>query len=277
MARQSRRQDEESLDRWLISYADFITLLFALFVVLYAISKIDEGKYKELGNSLNFAFASLSMGQRVVVDPARLEAQSEQERLLKALVDKRNARLAEQQRKQNEAMQKTVSNLNQAMAPLLKNDLVKVTQNARGIVVDINASALFEQGEAVLQRTAMRTLSAVAKVLEPGTEAIEVEGHTDDIPIFTPQFPSNWELSSARASSVVRLFVEQGVAAERLSAVGLASYRPIVSNDTVEGRTRNRRVTVTIIAPVIERPLSNVEEKVEVKTGEAEAQAPASR
>ncbi len=266
MARLSRRQDEESLDRWLISYADFITLLFAMFVVLYAISKIDEGKYKELGNSLNFAFASLSMGQRVIVDPARLEAQTEQERLLKALVDKRNARLAEQQRKQNEAMQKTVNNLNQAMAPLVKSELVKVTQNARGIVVDINASALFEPGEAALQRTAMHTLSAVAKVLGQGTEAIEVEGHTDDIPIFTPQFPSNWELSSARASSVVRLFVEQGVAAERLSAVGLASYRPIGSNDTVEGRARNRRVTVTIIAPVIEKPVSSIDEKVEVKT-----------
>ena len=277
MARQSRRQDEESLDRWLISYADFITLLFAMFVVLYAISKIDENKYKELGNSLNFAFASLSMGKRVVVDPARPQAQTEEERLLKALVDKRNARLAEQQRKQNEAMQKMVSNLNQAMAPLVKNELVNVTQNARGIVVDINASALFEPGEAALQRTAMRTLSAVAKVLEQGSEAIEVEGHTDDIPIFTPQFPSNWELSSARASSVVRLFVEQGVAAERLSAVGLASYRPIGSNDTVEGRARNRRVTVTILAPVIEKPVSSIEEKVEVKTEDPGAQAPASK
>jgi chemotaxis protein MotB len=188
--------------------------------------------------------------------------QSEQELLLKQLVDKRNARLAEQQRKQNEAMQAMVANLNQVMAPLVKNEQVNVTQTPRGVVIDINASALFEPGEAALQRNAARTLGAVAKVLEEGTQAIEVEGHTDDIPIFTPQFPSNWELSAARASSVVRLFIDQGVVAERLRAEGLASYHPIVSNDTAEGRSRNRRVTVTIIAPVIERPLqSKIEEK----------------
>ena len=261
MARKARRQDEENHDRWLISYADFITLLFAMFVVLYAMSRVDEGKYKVLGNSLNFAFGSVSLG--IPASPSQQPvALSEQELLLKSLVDKRNARLAEQQRKQNEAMQAMVANLNQVMAPLVKNDQVSVTQTPRGVVVDINASALFEPGEAALQRNAARTLGAVAKVLEAGTQAIEVEGHTDDIPIFTPQFPSNWELSAARASSVVRLFIEQGVVAERLRAVGLASYHPLVSNDTADGRSRNRRVTVTIIAPVVERPLqSKVEEK----------------
>ena len=183
--------------------------------------------------------------------------------MLKSLVDKRNARLAEQQRKQNEAMQAMVNNLNQAMAPLVKNDLVNINQTPRGVVVDINASALFEQGDATLQRSAVRSLSAVAKVLEPGTQAIEVEGHTDDIPIFTPQFPSNWELSAARASSVVRLFIDQGVAAERLRAVGLASYHPISSNETAEGRVRNRRVTVTILAPVLERPVQSSAEETQ--------------
>ena len=264
MARRIRRQDEENHERWLISYADFITLLFALFVVLYALSKMDESKYKVFGNSLQFAFGSASIGKPLVIDPAQPVQQSEQERLLKLLVDKRNARLAEQQRKQNEAMQAMVANLNQVMAPLLKNDQVSVTQTPRGVVIDINASALFEPGEAALQRGASRTLGAVAKVLEQGTQAIEVEGHTDDIPIFTPQFPSNWELSAARASSVVRLFIDQGVTAERLRAVGLASYHPVVSNDTAEGRSRNRRVTVTIIAPIIEQPLqSKIEEKAE--------------
>jgi chemotaxis protein MotB len=262
MARRSRRQDEENHERWLISYADFITLLFALFVVLYAISKVDENKYKVLGNSLNFAFGSPALVKPGIVDPSKPVVQSEQELLLKALVDKRNARLAEQQRKQNEAMQAMVGNLKQVLAPLVKNDQVNVTQTPRGVVLDINASALFEQGEATLQPAATRTLTAVAKVLGAGTEAIEVEGHTDDIPIFTPQFPSNWELSAVRASSVVRLFIDQGVAAERLRAVGLASYHPISSNDTPEGRARNRRVTVTIVAPVIERPLqSGTEEK----------------
>jgi chemotaxis protein MotB len=263
MSRHSRRIHEENHDRWLISYADFITLLFALFVVLYALSKVDEGKYKEFGSSLNFAFGSLSLGKPGATDPARAQL-TEQELLLKSLVDKRNARMAEQLRKQNETMQTLVKNLNQVMAPLVKSELVNVTQTPRGVVVDINASALFEQGEAVLQRSAARILTAVAELLEPGAQAIEVEGHTDDIPIYTPQFPSNWELSAARASSVVRLFIDEGVAPERLRAVGLASYRPISSNETPEGRTRNRRVTVIILAPTAEHPVQGrVEEKAE--------------
>lgn len=257
MARRSRRQDEENHDRWLISYADFITLLFALFVVLYALSKVDEGKYKVFGNSLIFAFGSASLSKPMSEDTSKTVAKNDQEMLLKLLVDRRNARLAEQLRKQNEVMQAMVKNLNEVMAPLVKSDMVSVTQTPRGVVLDINASALFDPGEATLQKNAARTLAAVAKVLESGTDAIEVEGHTDDVPIFTPQFPSNWELSAARASSVVRLFIDQGVVAERLRAVGLASYHPISTNDTPEGRTRNRRVSVIIVAPVIERPLQN--------------------
>ena len=260
MARRARRQDEENHDRWLISYADFITLLFAVFVVLYAMSKIDEGKYKVLGSSLNTAFGSVSLGNRNAGESVHISHQNEQDLLLKSLVDKRNAKMAEQLRKQKEAMQAMVNELTQVLAPLVKNDLVSVTQSPRGVVVDINANALFEQGEAALQKSAARTLTVVAKVLDTGTQLIEVEGHTDDIPIYTPQFPSNWELSAARASSVVRLFIEQGVKAERLRAVGLASYHPIFTNETAEGRAKNRRVTVTIVAQVREAtPLNSAE------------------
>lgn len=271
MARQPRRQNEENHDRWLISYSDFITLLFALFVVLYAISKVDEGKYKVFGNSLSFAFGSIALGKPKpgTADSAHPVAMNGQDSLLKALVEKRDARLAEQQRKLNEAMQTLANNMNKVLAPLVKSKQVSVTQTPKGVVVDINASALFEQGEATLQRSALKTLGEVAKVLGTGADAVEVEGHTDDIPIFTPQYPSNWELSAARASSVVRLFIEQGVAAERLRAVGLASFHPITSNDTAEGRARNRRVTVTIVAPVIERPLQSSEGTAET-TGAAE-------
>ncbi len=270
MVRHIRRKSEENHERWLISYADFITLLFALFVVMYAMSIVDENKYKQLSNSLSLAFTPIVLSQTAGVGAPQIIPKTEQEALLKALVDKRNVRLAEQQRKLNEAMQKMTNNLNQVLVTLVKNGQVSVTQTARGVVVDINASALFETGEAVLQRSASRILSAVAKVLESGTDAIEVEGHTDDIPIFTPQYPSNWELSAARASSVVRLFIEQNVVAERLRAVGLASYHPITTNDSVEGRSRNRRVTVIIVAPVLERPVqTSVEEAMEVQ-GKAE-------
>jgi chemotaxis protein MotB len=120
-------------------------------------------------------------------------------------------------------------------------------------VVDINASALFQQGDAELQNASVKILSEVANILGTGDQAIEVEGYTDDVPIKTPRFPSNWELSSARASSVARLFIEHGLAAGRMTIVGSAANHPIASNDTPEGRTRNRRITVTLMAPTMER------------------------
>jgi len=252
MARRPRRHEPDNLDRWLISYADFITLLFAFFVVMYAISSVNEGKYKVFSVALNTAFKAPATDQpEAVILPA-----NEQEALLKSLVDRRNARIAEEQRKQNEQMQAMVKNLTQVMASLVRNGQVSVSQSNRGVVLDINASTLFEAGEASLQPAAVRTLSAVAQILLQNQQVIEVEGHTDDVPIYTPQFPSNWELSAVRASSVVRLFIEQGVAAERLTAVGKASYMPVASNDTAEGRARNRRVKVTILAPVPERPVT---------------------
>jgi chemotaxis protein MotB len=117
------------------------------------------------------------------------------------------------------------------------------------VELEINASALFNQGEADIQPEAKKTLADAAKVLVDNEYAIEVEGHTDNAPISTSRFPSNWELSSARASSVVRLFIEQGVGAKRLRAVGSADNRPVLPNDTSEGRARNRRVTITVLAP----------------------------
>lgn len=249
MARRVRRAEHENLDRWLISYADFITLLFAFFVVMYAISSVNEGKYKIFSASLISAFGNQ------VVKPEAIAPLSEQDMLLKSLVERRNAKLAERQRKQQERMQAIANNLNQVLAPLLKSGQVSVTQTERGLVLEINASVLFSSGEAVLQDGSVKILTEVAQVLGQGDHAIEVQGHTDDVAINTTHFPSNWELSSARASSVVRLFIEHGVAAWRLTAVGSAANHPVVPNDTPEGRARNRRVTVTILAPVVERPV----------------------
>jgi len=249
VALRRKRVDRDNHERWLISYADFITLLFAFFVVMYAISSVNEGKYKVLGTSLGSAFG-LSQLQPVETGPIRL---TEEEIYFKSIVDRRNARLAEQQRKQNERMQKLATTLSQVMDPFVKSGQMTVSQTARGVMLDINASTLFSQGEAEIAGEARNTLAEVAKVLVEGDQSIEVEGHTDNLPISTPMYPSNWELSSARASSVVRLFIEQGVGATRLSAVGSADNHPLISNDTPEGRTRNRRVTITVLAPELER------------------------
>jgi chemotaxis protein MotB len=111
---------------------------------------------------------------------------------------------------------------------------------------------LFRPGEAELQDEAVSTLAEVAKILAEQKMPIEVDGHTDNLPISTLQFPSNWELSSARASSVVRLFIEQGIDAKLLKATGFADNFPVLPNDTLEGRARNRRVAITVLAPELE-------------------------
>ncbi len=244
MARRVRYKEQDNHDRWLISYADFITLLFAFFVVMYAISSVNESKYQMFSASLTSAFGNQ------IVKPEAIVPTSEEDLLLKSLVNRRNAKLAEQQQ---EAMQDIAKKINQVMSALIKNGQVSVMQTNRGVAVEINASALFNQGDAVLQGGAINTLAEVAEVLKQIDLAIEVEGHTDNIPINTQQFPSNWELSSARASSVVRLFIGHGLAPRYLKAIGSAANYPVTSNDTAEGRTQNRRITVTILSPSFER------------------------
>ena len=133
-----------------------------------------------------------------------------------------------------------------ALEPLVREGQVRVTETARGIAVEINASVLFKSAQAILEPESVTALTAVARVLAETDNAIEVEGHTDTERIATAQFPSNWELSGARAGSVVRLFIDNGVASQRLVAVGLSDTRPVDRNDTPVGRARNRRVTVMI-------------------------------
>jgi chemotaxis protein MotB len=144
------------------------------------------------------------------------------------------------------------------MSKFVKNGQMNVSQTGRGVEIEINASALFNQGEADIQPEAKKTLADAAKVLVDNEYAIEVEGHTDNLPISTAKFPSNWELSSARASSVVRLFIDQGVVAKRLKAVGSADNQPVVPNDSPEGRARNRRVTITVLTPEAEADVTQV-------------------
>ncbi len=244
MARRPKRAEHDNNERWMVSYADFITLLFAFFVVMYGISSVNEGKYKVFSVAVNQAFGS--NGKTGEGSAIHL---SEQEIFFKSLVDRRNARLAEMQRKQNERMQNLAKILNETMAKFVKNGQMNVSQTGRGVELEINASALFNQGEADIQPEARKTLADAAKVLAENEFSIEVVGHTDNAPISTARYPSNWELSSARASSVVRLFIDQGIASKRLKAVGEADNFPVLPNDTPEGRARNRRVTITVLNP----------------------------
>ncbi len=255
MARRKKRIEHDNHDRWLISYADFITLLFAFFVVMYSISSVNESKYKMLGDSLSNALSS----RRDVSDA--IPVNSEQEKLLKTLVDKRTARLGEQQRKIQDRMNKLAVDLRQIMSPLIERHLVNINPTKRGIEIDISASLLFKTGEATLQPAAIAVLREVSKMLSKEELPIEVQGHTDDIPIMTTQFPSNWELSSARASSVARTMITDDVPENRLVVVGLAANQPLVPNDGPENRARNRRVSITMMMPNFEHDANRGEKQ----------------
>ncbi|MFN3396998.1 MAG: flagellar motor protein MotD [Sulfurimicrobium sp.] len=250
MARKKRPEDHENHERWLVSYADFITLLFAFFVVMYAISSINEGKYRVLSDSLVDAFKQTPTSQ----DPLRLgkeQPRRSEDNKQKVILQPISVRKADQaqeakRKKQEEKMKGIATDLLKVMEPLVKEGQVRVTQSPLGVSIEINASVLFAPGQAQLQKQSIAVLTAVAQVAAGVPNAIHIEGHTDNIPISTPAYPSNWELSTARASSVVRLFIENGVNPARLTAIGYADQRPVEPNDTNEGRGRNRRVTIMI-------------------------------
>ncbi len=248
MARKRYEAESDNHERWLISYADFITLLFAFFVVMYAISVVNEGKYKVFAASLDNAFTGKDTV--VVVIPGQVQTPSFAPPVVTPAMRRRNEAL----RREREALKKLAQELSAALGPLVKEGKVRVTQTALGVSVEINASVLFDPGEARLAPESDQALRALGVVLKNDTHALQVEGHTDDTKISNELYPSNWELSAVRASSVVRLFVDSGVAPARLTAVGRASNLPVSSNDTAEGKARNRRVTVTILSAVPDTP-----------------------
>ena len=240
MPRRKRyEEDNENHERWLISYADFITLLFAFFVVMYAISVVNIGKYTVLSEALGDAF-----GGRGAATRPNTQVEIDALPLSNIIARKR----AEAAKRERERLDLLARKLDSVLAPLVRSGKVHVTRNARGVTVEINASILFTEGDAELAATARESLQAVARLLKDDPHLIEVEGHTDDTPIANPAFPSNWELSAVRASTVVRLFVDNGIAAGRLAAMGRGANQPVAPNHDPLGRARNRRVAVTVLA-----------------------------
>jgi len=226
--------DHENHDRWLISYADFITLLFAFFVVMYAISAVNESKYRVLANSLGDAFGRAPVVGEAPPPPPSLPGQS--------------SRTSPNVQEEQAHMTKMASTLLDVMAPLVKEGKVRVTQSRRGVSIEINANVLFEPGRAELQPGSLTVLRAVADKLRNEPFNLEITGHTDLLPISNSVFASNWELSAVRATSVVRLLAENGIAPERMLAIGREASKPIAPNNTPEGRSRNRRVELMILS-----------------------------
>lgn len=249
--RRRRRQDDDlhnNKERWLISYADFITLLFAFFVVMYSVSSVNEGKYKVLSETLTGVFnapqrsfqpievgdqpqRSLSAPGENVIPPAVTEAP-------------RNPRMDAQAR--SEALRTMADQLAMEFDELINQGVVTLETSDQWLELNLPNSLLFGSGDAEPHYDAFEVVEKIATVLNNRDNAVKVEGFTDNQPISTSRFPSNWELSAARAAAVVRMLVMEGIEPERLASVGYGQYQPVARNDTEEGRRRNRRVVLLI-------------------------------
>lgn len=243
-------EDHDNPERWLVSYADFMTLLFAFFVVMYAISSVNEGKYRVLSTAILNAFHSGAgsgvLGARQTGGANTLVQMPETKPIAKAV---RNTAQQEQAKLGN-----LTSELRKVILPLVKGGEVKITQTAKGVEIEIKDSALFPTGQALPSPQSIRILRQMSAVLSQVDNSISVEGFTDNVPISNPIFPSNWELSAARAGSVVRLFQENGIQSQRLVAVGRAENMPVADNSSADGRARNRRVSITVLTNDITTP-----------------------
>lgn len=241
MARKRFEDDEDNPERWMVSYADFITLLFAFFVVMYAISAVNVNKYRILTASLGTAFGQ-NAASGVIPKPIAQSggAVSKQQTPTKSIV---------KQDTEAKKMDEMARNISSSLSNLVQQGMVRVSQTSRGVDVEINASLLFPSGEAKLSDESLRAIQAIATALQAQRYDLEVDGYSDDQPIKSPLFPSNWELSAVRASSVARALMADGIAEDRLKVVGYGSNKPIVPNDTPEDRARNRRVELMILSP----------------------------
>ena len=248
MARRKHVEEHDNHERWLVSYADFITLLFAFFVVMYALSTVNEGKYRVLSDSMSVAFRNVQINSASPM-PIAVTAPI-------VSVQKQNAAVKAQEavkQKQRDKMRNVAKDILEVMAPLIEQGKVRVIETSRGVTIEINDSILFSPGQALLQPALVKAMSSIADVLVPTDFPITIEGHTDNVPIKTAQFPSNWELSAVRATTVLRLFADAGVSPERLTAIGFADTRPVEPNLMADGRARNRRVTILIDSAVPEK------------------------
>jgi chemotaxis protein MotB len=236
------QDEEENPDRWLVSYADFITLLFAFFVVMYAISTVNKSKYQHLSSSIGMALSGSSNQEK----QQRLNAAKQpQTTIIKPLP--LNYILQKNRRKEIETMAQMSAELTNTFSTLITDKSLTIAQDDQGVRIDINDSLLFNEGSAELRQEAKSIIEQIGEKLKEQTRLIQVEGHTDNIDIHNAEFFSNWELSALRASSVVRMLSANGIAEQRLSAIGFGSTQPIESNMTELGRAKNRRVSIIIL------------------------------
>ena len=279
MMRRRRQEVHVNQERWLISYADFITLLFAFFVVMYSISQVNDSKYRVLSDTFVEAFhqkteaqADLAPSQSAspsddVINPIDMVKtatehanQDEQKPEVKDPIT--NTAPAEQQApvtpdnpvKTSDELTQISDLVTERFTQLINDQMIQVSSNELWLQIELKDSILFPSGSADASEQAQKIFDEIASILKNYSNPVQVEGFTDNIPIKSVKYPTNWELSTARASAIVKYLVSKGVAPERLSAVGYGEYQPVVANDTDQGRAQNRRVAIMVAKRKMNRP-----------------------
>jgi chemotaxis protein MotB len=231
-----RRRREDNQERWMVSYADFMTLLFAFFVVLYSSSQVDKARMAKLSSAITAGFSHLGAGEgpggAIVVMPGTAPAPPSPP------IDS------------SETSEAIRSKLEHGLSQEFERRTVAVREIPEGLVLSLREVGFFESGSATLRASSLDTFDRLGAVLGSVPSNLRIEGHTDNVPIHTSQFQSNWELSSARATEIIRiLLTREHIEPQRLSAAGYAEYHPVADNASEDGRRLNRRVDIVIVAP----------------------------
>lgn len=260
MGRKHKHEEHANHEAWAIPYGDLVTLLLAFFVVMYAISTVNEGKYRAVSDSLSAAFKGtprsiepIQVGDRA---PTAIQGGSPPIAPEGNLIGERTSLIANgnAQPKPDPTddgmtpMDKVIAEVEATMADLIQQDMLAIHRKDYGVEIELRTDILFPSGSATMAPKATAVLQQLANTLKPLPYPMRVEGHTDNRPINTLLFPSNWELSAARAATVVHLFMERGIDPARLAVIGLGEFRPTADNATEAGRNMNRRVLITILS-----------------------------
>ena len=255
MARKHEHEDHVNHEAWAIPYGDLVTLLLAFFVVMYATSSINEGKYRVASDSLSAAFHGTprTMEPVPVGDKA---AKGKGDDVLAGITPNQAIKFPETAELEKKAAEDEVlqtqlrqmtDDLQNAMQVLIDQDMIRVERAPSWVEVEIKTDILFPSGSAEIGTAAVPILERLAGILAERPYPIRIEGHTDNRPIKTTQFPSNWELSAARAARIVRLFEQRGITSNRMVVAGMGENQPLADNESAEGRNRNRRVALVIL------------------------------
>jgi chemotaxis protein MotB len=258
MSRKKRHEEHANHERWLVSYADFITLLFAFFVVLYSSSQVDKRKVGKLSLAIQVAFQQMGVFE---TSNTKMPLSTTEPMPFQDAQMIENVVRTEDLRRVVQPSQGALSNavlsgelmsvqaeIEKALAPEISQHVVELKAQREGLVISLREIGFFESGSATLRSSSRDSVDRLAAVLKNRGELLRIEGHTDNVPIHTAQFQSNWELSTARATELTKLFITRyEFSPDRLAAAGYAQYHPVDSNGTAEGRAHNRRVDIVVL------------------------------